>query len=62
MSEEKKKMYYYYGGKEKKAGLVKKQAEEGLAPYQGDFDRVMGGSNMNSTISGACRRSGAMDA
>ena len=34
-------MYYYYGGKEKKAGLVKKQAEEGMAPYQGDFDRMM---------------------
>ena len=35
-------MYYYYGGKEKKAGLVKKQAEEGMAPYQGDFDHMMG--------------------
>ena len=46
MSEEKKKMYYYYGGKEKKAGLVKKQAEEGMAPYQGDFD-MMGRFNMN---------------
>ena len=46
MSEEKKKMYYYYGGKEKKAGEVKKQTQEGIAPYSSmaihrDFDRMM---------------------
>ena len=40
MSEEKKKMYYYYGGKEKKAGQVKKETEEGITPYQRDFDRM----------------------
>jgi HSP20 family protein len=41
LSEEKKKMYYYYGGKEKKAGQVKKETEEGIVPYQRDFDRMM---------------------
>ena len=40
MSEEKKKMYYYYGGKEKKAGQVKKETEEGITPYQRDFDMM----------------------
>jgi len=39
LSEEKKKMYY--GGKEKKAGEVKKETEEGLVPFQQDFDRMM---------------------
>jgi len=41
LSDEKKKMYYYYGGKEKKAGQVKKGTEEGIVPYQRDFDRMM---------------------
>ena len=40
MSEEKKKMYYYYGGKEKKAEQVKKETEEGITPYQHDFDMM----------------------
>ncbi len=40
MSEEKKKMYYYYGGKEKKAGQVRKEGEEGITPYQRDFDMM----------------------
>jgi HSP20 family protein len=41
LSEEKKKMYYYYRGKEKKAGEVKKETEEGIVPFQRDFDRMM---------------------
>lgn len=46
MAEEEKKKQYYYGKKEKKTGEVRKQPEEGIAPYsfgdiQRDFDRMM---------------------
>ena len=48
-------MYYYYGGKEKKAGQVRKEGEEGIIPYQRDFDMMR---EADSMISGVCRRDG----